>query len=150
MMRRHTTWWAMVALVLALAGAATAGDALVGSLDDDYGTTVRVYRSGTGIIGLSIWGDGASHIALLSPTHAMELASMLESGWRKRNSYSEDTICGAVNGRDGRAIVAIMTDYKPTRVSLAVNDTDTGIAASFWSEAGAIRYLANTLRRAAR
>ena len=147
---RHTTWLATVALVLALVGAARAENTLVGNLDDDYGITVRIYRSDDGIVGVSIRDKGQGHFALLSTGQARELASMLESTWHKRNAYSEDALCGAVDGLDGRAIVAVMTDYPPNRVSLAVNDTDTGIAASFWSEAGAIRYLAATLRRAAR
>ena len=149
-MRQHATGWVVVALVLALAGAARAESDLVGNLDDDYGTTVRIYRSGGGVVGVSIRDKGQGHFALLSTGQARELASMLESTWHKRNAYSEDALCGAVDGLDGRAIVAVMTDYPPNRVSLAVNDTDTGIAASFWSEAGAIRYLAATLRRAAR
>ncbi len=149
---RHTTWLATVALFLALAGAAYAGNALVGSLDDDYGKTLRIYRSDyEGIIGVSIYGDGASHIALMSRSQARTLASMLESGWRKRANYNRNTITGSVNGPDGsRAMVAVVPEPDPLQVSLAVEDTDTGMAASFWSSPGAIRYLANTLRRAAR
>jgi len=111
---------------------------------------VRIYRSDDGIVGVSIRDKGQGHFALLSSSQAYTLASMLESGWRKRNAYSSDAITGAVDGLDGRAIVAVMTNYPPNRVSLAVNDSDTGIAASFWSNVGAIRYLAATLRRAAR
>ena len=148
-MRQHATWWVVVALVLALAGAAHAGNVLVGNLDDDYDTTVRIFRSDNGLIGVSIWDKGVSYTAVLSKGQANTLASMLESGWRKRQGCTRDIICGSVNGLNGGAIIAIMTDYPPNRVSLAIEDTDTGIAASFWSEAGAIRYLANTLRRAA-
>jgi hypothetical protein len=149
---RHTTMLALVALFLALAGAAHAGNALVGSLDDDYGKTVRIYRSDyDGIVGVSIYNDGKSHIALLSSSQAHTLASMLESGWRKRNAYGRNTVTGSVNGPDGsRAMVAVAPEPAPLQVSLAVEDTDTGMAASFWSSVGAIRYLAATLRRAAR
>lgn len=150
-MRRHATWWAMVAMVLALAGAAHAGNALVGSLDDDYGKTLRIYRSDEDIVGVSIYGDGKSHIALLSRSQARTLASMLESGWRKRANFARNTVTGSVNGPDGsRAMVAVAPEPAPLQVSLAVEDTDTGMAASFWSSVGAIRYLAATLRRAAR
>ena len=151
-MRQHATWWVVVALFLALVGVAHAGNALVGSLDDDYGKTVRIYRSGyEGIVGVSIYNDGKSHIALLSRSQAHTLASMLESGWRKRFNYNRNTITGSVNGLDGsRAIIAVTPEPAPLQVSLAVSDTDAGMAASFWSVPGAIRYLANTLRRAAR
>jgi hypothetical protein len=152
-MRRHATWWAMVALVLALAlaGSAHAGGALVGGRDDDYGRTLRIYRFDEGVVGVSVYDNGESHIALMSRSQAHTLASMLESGWRKRNAYGRNTITGSVNGPDGsRAMVAVAPEPAPLQVSLAVEDTDTGMAASFWSDAGAIRYLANTLRRAAR
>lgn len=150
-MRQHATGWVVVALALALAGSAHAKSALAGSMDDDYGKTVRIYRSDEGIVGVSVYDDGESHIALLSTGRARELASMLESGWRKRNAYAKNTITGSVNGPDGsRAMVAIVPEPAPLQVSLAVSDPQNGMAASFWSEAGAIRYLANTLRRAAR
>jgi hypothetical protein len=150
-MRQHATWWAMVALVIALMGAAHAGNALVGRLDDDYGKTVRIYRSDEDIVGVSVYDNGESHIALLSRSQARTLASMLESGWRKRANYARNTVTGSVNGPDGsRAMVAVVPEPAPLQVSLAVEDTDTGMAASFWSSPGVIRYLANTLRRAAR
>jgi len=148
---RHTTTVALVALFLALAGSAHAGNALVGSLDDDYGKTVRIYRSGDeGIVGVSVYDDGESHIALLSKSQARTLASMLESGWRKRANFARNTVTGSVNGPDGsRAMVAVVPEPAPLQVSLAVSDPQNGMAASFWSSVGDIRYLAATLRRAA-
>ncbi len=149
---RHTTWLATVALVLALVGAARAENTLVGNLDDDYGKTVRVYCSDDeGIVGVSVYDNGESHIALMSKGQARTLASMLESGWRKRADFARNTVTGSVNGLDGsRAMVAIVPEPAPLQVSLAVNDPQNGMAASFWSNVGAIRYLAATLRRAAR
>jgi len=151
-MRQHATGWVVVALVLALAGAAHAKSAMVGSMDDDYGRTLRIYRSADeGIVGVSVYDNGESHIALMSKGQARTLASMLESGWRKRVNYSRNTVTGSVNGLDGsRAMVAIVPEPAPLQVSLAVSDPQNGMAASFWSNVGAIRYLAATLRRAAR
>ena len=76
---------------------------------------------------------------------------MLESGWRKRVNFASNTVTGSVTGLDGsRAMVAVVPEPAPLQVSLAVNDPQNGMAASFWSNVGAIRYLAATLRRAAR
>ncbi len=151
-MRQHATWWAVVALIMALAGAAHAKSALAGSLEDDYGRTLRIYRSDDeGIVGVSVYDNSESHIALMSKGQARTLASMLESGWRKRADFARNTVTGSVTGLDGsRAMVAVVPEPAPLQVSLAVSDPQNGMAASFWSSPGAIRYLAATLRRAAR
>ena len=74
----------------------------------------------------------------------------MEGAWARRQRVADDVMHGTIVGATGRVHVAIMTRGGAPRVSVAVNDDDDGLGCSFWSEAGQVRYLAATLRMAAR
>lgn len=148
-MRRHVTLWATVALVLALVGNAYAEADVreVGSLGDDYRATLTIYRASTGQVGVALLYERTPYISVMSAAQAQRLATLLEVAWQRRNDGASDEIVGDVRGNK-TVYVAVMREGDYPRVALSVRDGLGG--SSFWSEAGQIRYLAATLRRAAR
>lgn len=142
---------ATLVLVLTLMGAAWGATVReVGSLGDDYQATLTVYRVDNGQVGISVLDDHRPHISVMSAGQALYLADLLEEAWGRRGArYGEDEMVGKVLGNRTVYVAIMRRGGASNQVAVSVQD-GAALGVSFWSQSGQIRYLANTLRRAAR
>lgn len=143
---------ATLALVLVLAGAAWAEPVLVGDLRGIFGATCRVYRDGDHV-GVAVRMDGVLHVVALQRDQAILLADTLEDAWESRMALSvgESRIAGQVASPSGNSVyVAVNRKGPGARPIVAVAAKDETLGCAFFDQASQVRYLANTLRRAAR
>jgi len=154
-MKKHATWWAVVALVLALAGAAHAKSVDIGGVEDGHGGEVRIYRmSDSKRVGVLVAFNGAPNVVHMDKEPATRLATLIQQAWSSRGTcpVKGSRLIGSVDGFHGSVYVAVgrVTSDKVAAVVVTVTSRDSENRHVVLGRADQVQRVATLLRTAAR
>lgn len=152
-MRLHATWWAVVALVLTLAGVAQAIEfTRIGDVDGDVGyAVVTVDRSSTGKVIMCIHNEDERSIIVFSLANARGIAGLLETAFASGRHLGPDDVKELYRkSPDNNSTLTVGVFPRHDRLWLCMSIEDDQKQTIFFSSPQKAQRLANLLRKAAR